>query len=184
MTRLEIANAALRLLGSTPLTAWGENSTNGNLVSFHLAYALKQVLRETAWPNLLHIVELTDSDKTDPIYPDLGMIYAYMIPGDVFHLVEVNGKKTGWKLLKNVLHTNEPNPDILYLTEPSDDGIPEDIGHPLAFLLAFYLAPSITQDKDKANMMLQQYSLIITNDKNNIEQQLGNVETYTGWMTD
>ncbi len=184
MTRLQVANAAINLLNGSPLSTWGESTRNGTLASLHLPFAIKQVLREAPWSETLQVLELESTDEVTPVYPNTGMVYAYALPGDVFHLFEVNGKKTGWKLIDDVLHTNESQPDILYSTEPASDSIPEEVGHIAAFLLAYYLAPSITQDTNKAMEMLQQFRILLSNEKDRVEQQLGDGDSSSGWWTD
>ena len=72
MTRLQVANAAINMLGSTPLTSWGESTTNGTLASLHLPFALKQVLREAPWEDVAEVVSLDDADLVDAVY-DIGM---------------------------------------------------------------------------------------------------------------
>ncbi len=183
MTRLQVANAAIQLLNGVPLSTWGESTVNGNLASLHLPFALKQVMREAPWEQTIHVLELHESDRVTPMYRS-GMVYAYALPTDVFHLIEVNGKRTGWKLVGYVLHTNAHNPDLLYQTEPADDAIPDEVGHCVSFLLAYYMAPTITQDVNKGAQMLQQYSLITQNEKNRVEQQLGSGDESPGWWTD
>lgn len=182
MTRLQIANTAINLLGSVELVTWGESTINGNLAALHLPFALKQVLSESPWEGTIQVLQLESSDETESIYGD--MIYAYDLPGDLFRIFEVNGIKTGWKMIDGILHTNEPTPDILYSVEPPVDDVPDEVGHLAAFLLAFYMAPSITQDPNKPTQMLQQYSIILSNEKTRTEQQLGELEEYDEWWTD
>ena len=183
-TRLQVANTSLAMLGIQSLTSWGEATPAGTLASIHLPVALQQTLRETQWPSLVHFVGLTDSDRTDRVLQSIGMLYAYVLPPDMFHLVEVNGKKNGWRIVEDVLHTNEPNPDILYLTEPSDDSIPDDVAHVTAYLLAHYIGQTLIQDDKRVQMLLSYYSVQLNNEKGRIEQQAGYEDTSSGWWTD
>lgn len=182
MTRLQISNIAINLLGGVPMVTWAEGTTNGLLASLHLPFALKQVLSEAPWEETVQILNLEASDETDVLYGR--MTYAYALPGDLFRLFEVNGMRTGWKMIDGTLHTNEVTPSILYSTEPVTDMIPDEVGHLTAFLLAYYMAPSITQDIKKSTQMLQQYSIVLTSEKLRTEQQLGDLEEPSGWWTD
>lgn len=184
MTRLEVANFALRQLGDVPIVTWGEETVNGNLCEMHLPFALSQVLKEGPWPGTLHALQLENTDEVTKEYAGAGMLYAYALPGDLYHLIEVNGKRTGWKLVNNTLHTNEPLPDILYTVEPSQDSIPDTVGHITGYLLAYYLAPSITNDNNKTSMLLQQFNLILAAELGRVERQLGDTDTSDGWWTD
>lgn len=182
MTRLEVANAAINLLGGVVMSTWGESTQAGTLASLHLPFALKQVLSEAPWEDIVQVLQLDEADLVDKVYGN--MTYAYALPGDLFRIFEVNGLKTGWKMVDGVLHVNDPNPDILYGVEPADDTIPSEVGHLTALLLAYYLAPSLTQDPNKAGQMLQQYAMILANEKLRTEQQLGDIDDSPGWWTD
>lgn len=184
MTRLEVANMALNLIGGEPITTWGESTVNGSLASLHLPFAIKQVLRDAPWDDTINIVQIESTDQVDALYENIGYTYAYALPVNIFHLVEVEGKKTGWKYIDGVLHTNASNPTIVYQTEPAADSIPDDIGHAASFLLAFYMAPAISQDPKRGSLMLQQYSLIATNERQRTEQQLGDSNESPGWWTE
>lgn len=164
------------------MSTWGESTPNGTLTALHLPFALKQVLSESPWTDTVQVLQLESADEVDSVYGS--MTYAYGLPGDLFRLFEVNGSKLGWKMVDGVLHTNVPTPDILYTTEPVTDSIPDEVGQLTALLLAYYLAPSITQDPNKPAQMLTQYSMILSNEKLRTEQQLGDIDEDDGWWTD
>lgn len=150
MSKLDISNQVLMLLGVEMITSFEENTINAKRLSILYDQTRKAVLRE--YPHTCCIKRVS-----------LGAITSnnsYNLPDDCLRIISVN---CSYELLGRSIFTTEANPMLTYIYDNKNEGTySSGLIEALVYMLAFKLSKSILGE-DGANM----YTLY----KNIIEQE-------------
>jgi len=140
-----IANAALRKLGQSPITAFTEDSKAARLANSRFADLRDELLYRHPWNFAIKRTSLAASSTA----PDWGFAAAYPLPNDYIRMFEVNGEdeESGkWKVESGAVVTDLSAPiEVLYVYQVTDaNQMSAGFREALAAILAADWAEDIT----------------------------------------
>jgi len=144
-----IANAALRKLGQSPITAFNENSKAARLANERFADLRDELLFRHPW----NFARKRDALAASATAPAWGFTAAYPVPADYIRMYEVNGEdeETGkWKVEDGSVVTDLAAPlEVLYVYQVTDASkMSAGFREALASVLAADWAEDLTGDSD------------------------------------
>lgn len=148
MTKTEIANNALALLGEAQLIAsWDENTVTANAIRLHYDRVRRSLIRGHEW-NFAKARAVVEVSDTEPLF---GWAYAYDLPDDCLNVSAVNGLSDNYEIEGRVLLTDlAESINLNYVKDEEDttlfDSIFSDL---LIYKLAAAVCMQITHDPQK-----------------------------------
>lgn len=197
---VELANLALSHLGDTKgIASMDERSDPARACNRWYEQCRDEVLRDFAWPfaittATLALVEEFDSDTAE-------WAYSYTYPSDALYLTRspygssrtpTNDTTQKWRIVRNasggkLLYIDQDEATIEYVAQVTDPTeFPPDFTVALSYLLASRIAPAVTSEARKENMllMLQLYKDAIGNARANaLNEQAPDVPPDSGFIT-
>jgi len=149
-TKTDLANFALGHIGDVVITDV-DSPTNeaGRTVNLWFDTARRRVLRLANWNCCAKRVELA-ADATAPVY---GYNFRYLLPGDFIRFVKMNYSGAGLEaaIESGYVLTNKSSPIFIkYVFDELDvSKFDEDLVQAVAFMLAYYISPKLTQSNTK-----------------------------------
>lgn len=142
-----IANAALRKLGQSPITSFGENSKAARLANERFEELRDELLGRHPW-NFATKRRSLAASATVPVW---GFEAAYPLPADYIRVFEVNGEDeytNKWKVENGAIVTDLPAPlEIRYVYRVADaNRMISGFREALASVLAADWAEDLTGD--------------------------------------
>ncbi len=167
-----IANAALRKLGQSPITAFSENSKAARLANERYAELRDELLSRHPWNFALKRGSLAAS-ATAPVW---GPTFAYPLPTDYIRVFEVNGEDEGvgkWKVENGEIVTDLTAPlEIQYVYRVTDTNrMSSNFREALASALAADWAEDITGDDSVVQITAQKSRVAIAQARSNDGQE-------------
>jgi hypothetical protein len=167
-----IANAALRKLGHSPITAFNENSKAARLANERFADLRDSLLEDHPWNFAMKRASLSAS-ATDPVWK-YGS--AYPVPTDYIRMYEVNGEDAlsgKWKVENGAVVTDLSAPiEVRYVYRVADaNKMTAGFREALASNLASDWAEDLTGDNDVVVTMAQKSTRAVAKARSNDGQE-------------
>ena len=167
-----IANAALRKLGQSPITAFSENSKAARIANDRFADLRDALLSQHPWNFALKRTSLAAS-STDP---EWGFSAAYPLPNDYIRMFEVNGEDEGtgrWKVENGAIVTDLSAPlEIRYVYRVTDSGLMSTgFREALASMLAADWAEDLTGSESVVQAKQRQATFAVAQARSNDGQE-------------
>lgn len=161
-TKTDIANMALALLGTNPVTDIGDDTPAGfqSRVFFHST--VDRVVRNHPWKSTLKRVALTAT--TTPVF---GYDYAYILPADPYCLKvwEMQEPEYRFKVENRLLLTDETTAKILYSFRPTIYGsLDPDLIAVIYYELAIQMCMALTRDRNLKKELIEDLTMRIEKD--------------------
>jgi hypothetical protein len=156
MTRTDICNMALVLIGANQINDYAEASQEGRVCRAFWPNVLDRVIRSHAWNCATYRAELAQVSGFSPAF---GWDLAYALPSDPWCLrvLEMQDLTFEFVVQGRLLYTNETTAQIRYVGRPSALG---DLDPCLIALLYYQLAVAISfplmQSNSLRDMLLQE----------------------------
>jgi hypothetical protein len=160
ISKTEILNKALTLLGAATITDIDDQSNNARQLSRVYETSLRSVLSETKWNfatkrNILSLV-VDPPDWTDP-----GEIYVYQKPADVIRIFGMSDSTATWREEGDYIYSDTQNLGMrytYYLDEPSK--YPSFFVDAFVDKLAMDVSYAIINSDTMASRFAQSYNMV------------------------
>lgn len=165
-TQVGICNMALRHIAAPTITALTDATEEARACSTFYEQVRDEVLREFPWPFAWRMAPLELVDGSEAIATTVDFQYSYRLPSDLLRVHRVLGLATpaidsrvpyslGSDAIGGLLYTDLgvieavpgatlAQPQVEYIAVVDEAEWPADFAQCVAFLLAFYIAPSLT----------------------------------------
>lgn len=153
-TSIEICNIALDKLGALRISGFDQNTKESRACNLNYTNCRDQVMSEIPWTFAVKRATLAPDVDT----PAWEFSYAYTLPADCLHLIELDGnpnyRKEGRKI-----YTDEGtslNIKYIYRNENTSEYTPLFVNM-LSTYLASTICESLTQDTTQRQLLMQEY---------------------------
>lgn len=122
MTKLDVFNMALDLIGAKPVTAVDQATPSAEACQRNFKWALLEVLRAGDWRTAKARATLVEDAST----PDFGWAHQFVLPTDFVSIVKLNGVEVSnapgdfFEIEGAYLMTDEETANIEYIRKPDD----------------------------------------------------------------
>lgn len=147
LTKLDIANRALDLTGSVPLSALDQDNDTARIIERNYDKILLRCLRKFPWPFAVKRVNLAP-EATSPLNEFANQ---FILPADYLRTDEVFPRGFPYRIERDRLFSDESSVTLRYISSESltetyrmDDGFVEYFAHELAAAICFSLTDSFT----------------------------------------
>lgn len=162
---VSICNLALRHIAAKRITSLSDTTEEAIACALFYPQVRDEVLREFPWPFAWRMATLVLVDGTESLATTQDFQYSYRLPSDTLRVHRVLGVgagnsdtripfSLGSDVTGGLLYTDLPvlaatseslaQPQVEYTALVPEADWPSDFAQCVAFLLAFYLAPSLT----------------------------------------
>lgn len=117
MSKLEIANKALGILGANQLTTWEDETLEGEAVRKMYQPALNSVLTETDWTFAIKRALLPLVEEKKPAW---GEGNYFELPADMIKIVDVMNRFRPWRREGNYIFSYESEFGLVYVSRCTD----------------------------------------------------------------
>lgn len=156
-TFTDIANLALKSLGSESIQNIDANDTASQRINGVIDEVVRQVQSDISWPELLNVqllVRLPDN------FADLDGAFRYQLPEGFLHVVEILGNDAYWEIFDGALITPMIDPKLIFKTyNPDVTKWSPEMTELVYKKLASEIAMPTTQDLNVAQMSMQKYEI-------------------------
>jgi len=121
ISRTEIVNKALTLVGANPIVSIDDDQQNARVVNRVYELSLRSILSEAPWRFALRRVLLAQTTD-EPEWYDTGEVYVYQQPNECIRIFRASDRKAVWKPLGETIvsDTNGLGVEyVYYLNTPS-----------------------------------------------------------------
>lgn len=182
---LDMANRSLAMVSSAMLSRMDEGSSESNYVSILLPQAVEEVYASLPLDDISLYAMLPKT--TNKAQAGSGYEYAYKLPASCASIREVNADGESWQRIKGAILTSNPTVSIRYVPLPTGpDDIPYYARNLICVLLASRLAGPIAHNETLANLLRNQYDVLLSR-AFTLSGQASNQEDYassTPWAED
>jgi hypothetical protein len=114
ITKTDILNKSLTLIGAAPITSIDDDSTNARILSNVYETALRSILAECKW-NFATKRSLLSVVTDVPAWYDVGEVYVYQKPADMIRIFGTNVKKARWREEGDLIYSDTAGLGIRYV---------------------------------------------------------------------
>lgn len=160
LTKVDVANGALLKLGeSTPLTNLSDGTKAANLCKNRIEPCKTALLRYHPWNFAIKRVTLANNDDA----PAFGYSYAATLPSDFLRVVQVDDRRTSYRIENGELLSDETEVELRYVYDFGDDYSRADplFIECLSLWLANDIALALTQSADIKDRMQRDLNLAL-----------------------
>ena len=121
---VEIANAALDLVGQQQIMSLDDSTAAARKAKLHIYDAVREVLAVGRWSSAKKPAVLSQLSPA----PTFGWDYRYQLPGDYIRLISVNENDDFdprldlWRIVGRELHTDESSVNLVYVSDLTASG--------------------------------------------------------------
>lgn len=153
MTKLDIINRALGLIGSNPIASLTENTRSAETMARFYTQSLKSILSETSWCFAMKR-SLLQPAQAVPVFG--GGIY-FILPNDFIRIFETTCSGT-WKIEGGYLWAKDSSVGIYYVSMNDDpDKYPASFIDAFAYRLASDVCFDLTGELQLSAQLLELY---------------------------
>lgn len=155
MSRLDIANKALGILGANQIKTWEDNTLEGEAVRKMYQPALDSILAETDWTFAIKrsLLELNEDKK-----PAWGEGNYFELPADMIKIVDVMNRAVPWRREGNFIYTRASEFGLVYVARCIDATFyPSYFIDALSAKLAVDMCYLLTNSTEKTNYLIELY---------------------------
>lgn len=156
LTKVQIANMALRMMGASRIESLTENEPQAQAINDVYELSRKELLRALPWRFAINYVELANTGNT----PILHWSQEYQLPQDVIKVLCLNDPKANWpfEIVGDKLLCDDSTAKIKYI-QNIEDTSKFDVSFAQAFasLLASKTAKTITGQATVQREMYQRH---------------------------
>lgn len=154
MSKLEIINQALGILGANQIHSIDDNTLEAEAGRKMYVTALDSILAETDWNFAIKRVLLNKSEKSVA----WGGGNYYDLPADLIKICEIKDKCCQWKKEGNYILANTADFGITYVSRCTDASLyPSYFKEALAVKLAADMCYVLTNSSEKTNTIIEMY---------------------------
>lgn len=185
MTKVQIANKALVLLGASTITSLDDDTVNARAVNKIYETDLRQILSESKWNFATKRANLASVAVTQAwTYTD--ETTTFQKPSDCIRIYEVNDTNATWREEGDYIIADKTSLGVKYVYFLDDPAkYPAYFVTAFADLLASDLAYLIINSTTKAQAMLEKYEKISLPNARSQNSQVGTQQQYNDtWIED
>lgn len=174
---LSIANRALLKTGNQQIESFNAGSENVNFIKTLLPEAVESVLALYPWKSLTRRVELSPSTIT----PAWGYRYQYPLPNDIARLNSVD-TASKWEREAGMILTDSAYCKVTYVEMPENaTDIAPSVKELIVLRLAYNLVQVSTSNTTLMNLLLSEFSSMLTLAETEEHQGEPDNKTFKGW---
>lgn len=154
MSKLEIMNKALGMLGANQIRTLEDNTLEAKAAVKMYPSALDSILAETDWTFAIRRIMLPKSEKT----PAWGEGNYFELPADLIKIVDVMNRDVKWQREGNYIFTSASEFGLVYVTRCVDATLyPPYFVDALAAKLAADMCYLLTNSTEKTSILIELY---------------------------
>ena len=155
MSRLEIANKALGILGANQIKTWEDKTLEAEAVRKMYQPALDSVLAETDWTFAIKRALLPLSEDKKPAW---GEGNYFELPSDLIKIVDVMNRNVLWRREGNYIYSHASEFGLVYVARCIDPTYyPSYFIDALASKLAVDMCYLLTNSTEKTSFLIELY---------------------------
>jgi len=162
LSETDICNLALMRIGQNPLSDITESSPTAIICRKYYEETRDELIRQHPWNFALGRKELSASTTA----PDFEFSYSFPLPADYLRVLSLYDTDYEWIIEGRNLLTNLDTVRIKYIKRITDSGIfPADFTEALSLKLAQKLAAYLTHNFKLAEMLFQEFEIVLARAK-------------------
>lgn len=155
MSKLDIANKALGILGANQIRTWEDETLEGEAVRKMYQPALDSVLAETDWTFAIKRQLLLLSEDKKPAW---GEGNYFQLPDDMIKIVDVMNRYVEWRREGNYIYSRASEFGLVYVARCVDPTYyPSYFIDALSSKLAVDMCYLLTNSTEKTNFLIELY---------------------------
>jgi hypothetical protein len=155
MSKLEIMNKALGMLGANQIKTTEDHTLEAEAATKMYPSALDSILAETDWTFAIKRVLLTKSEDKQPAW---GNGNYFELPSDMIKIVDVMNRNVLWRREGNYIYTNASDFGLVYVSRCTDPTFfPSYFVDAFAAKLAVDMCYLLTNSTEKTNILIDLY---------------------------
>lgn len=155
MSKKDIANKALGILGANQINSWDDETLEGEAVRKMYSSALDSVLAETDWTFAIKRSLLSLSEDKKPAW---GEGNYFELPPDLIKIVDVMNRCVLWRREGNYIYSHAPEFGLVYVARCVDPTYyPSYFIDALACKLAVDMCYLLTNSTEKTSFLIDLY---------------------------
>jgi len=160
MTKTELINKALTLIGATPITSIDDSTNNARVINRVYDSSLRSILSECCWNFATRRKLLVTSSETLDWY-DTGLTIIYQKPSDCIRIFGTNDADATWKEEGDLIMSDTTGLGIKYVYYlDTTSKFPSSFSEALVDRLASDVAFMVLNNKTIAQAFLEKYEKV------------------------